>query len=97
MNKYPITSVVIIVACLFFGMVAYNDVVNRYTMDATVYEISDNIITFEDTTGNLWDIDRTIDAKKGDAYELTFNTNGTDKERIDDKIEKIMKKDLTNE
>ena len=95
MNKYPITSVIIIVACLFFGMVAYNDVANYYTMNATVYEVSDNIITFEDTTGNLWDIDRTTDAKKGDVYELTFNTNGTDEERIDDKITKIVKKDLT--
>ena len=96
MNKYPITSVIIIVACLFFGMVVYNDTINRYTMDATVYEISDNIITFEDTTGNLWDMDRIADAKKGDTYELTFNTNGTENERIDDKIEKIIKKDLTN-
>lgn len=97
MNRHTITSVIIVMVCLFFGMVAYNDTVNCYTMNATVYEISDNIITFEDTTGNLWDIDRTTDAKKGDVYELTFNTNGTDKERIDDKIEKIIKKDLTNE
>lgn len=97
MNKYPITSVIIIVACLFFGMIAYNDVVNYYTMDATVYEISDDTITFEDVTGNLWEMDRIADIKKGDIYELTFNTNGTDEERIDDKIEKIIKKDLTNE
>ena len=97
MNKNTITSVVIVIACLFFSIAAYNDIANRYTMDATVYEISDNTITFEDTTGNLWDIDRTIAAKKGDVYELTFNTNGTDEERIDDKITKIVKKDLTNE
>lgn len=87
MKKFKI--LVIIVLVVFGGMV-YNEEVNHYKMNATVYEVGADYVTFEDTTGNLWDIDK-IDVTVGDKYELTFDTMGTDSERDDDEIINILK------
>ena len=74
----------------------YDREVNYYTMDATLYESYAGFVTIEDTTGNLWDIEDP-NICSDTVYEVTFYTNGTDTERKDDKIVKIVKKDLTNE
>ena len=85
----------IIVTAVLIIMI-YHTNVNFYTVDATVYEVGSDYVTFEDTTGNLWDVDKeNFDTNA--TYELTFYTNCTDEERIDDSITKIVKKDLTNE
>lgn len=74
----------------------YDREVNYYTMDATLYESYPDFVTIEDKTGNLWDIEDT-NICSDTVYEVTFYTNGTDTERKDDKIVKIIEKDLTNE
>ena len=87
MKKFKI---LVIVALVVFGGMVYNEEVNHYKMDATVYEVGADYVTFEDVTGNLWDIDK-IDATVGEKYELTFDTKGTDNERVDDEIINILK------
>lgn len=83
-------KILVVVALVVFGGMVYNEEVNHYKMDATVYEVGADYVTFEDTTGNLWDIDK-IDVVVGDKYELTFDTMGTDSERVDDEIINILK------
>ena len=87
MKKFKI---LVIVALVVFGGMFYNEEVNHYKMDATVYEVGSDYVTFEDTTGNLWDVDK-MDVTVGDKYELTFDTMGTDSERVDDEITNILK------
>jgi hypothetical protein len=87
MKKFKI---LVIVALVIFGGMFYNEEVNHYKMDATVYEVGADYVTFEDTTGNLWDVDK-MDVVVGDKYELTFDTMGTDSERVDDEITNILK------
>lgn len=87
MKKFKI---LVIVALVVFGGMVYNEEVNHYKMNATVYEVGVDHVTFEDATGNLWDVDK-MDATVGDKYELTFDTMGTDSERVDDEITNILK------
>ena len=87
MKKFKILLVVVLI--IFCGVV-YNEEVNHYKMNATVYEVGADYVTFEDVTGNLWDVDK-IDATVGDKYELTFDAMGTDSERVDDEIINILK------
>lgn len=83
-------KILVIVTLVVFGGMVYNEEVNHYKMDATVYEVGADYVTFEDVTGNLWDIDK-MDITVGDKYELTFDAMGTDNERVDDKIVNILK------
>lgn len=82
MKKFKIF---VIIALVVFGGIAYNEEVNHYKIDAIVYEVGADYVTFEDVTGNLWDVDK-MDVVVGDKYELTFDTMGTDSERVDDEI-----------
>lgn len=87
MKKFKI---LVVVALIVFGGMVYNEEVNHYKMDATVYEVGSDYVTFEDVTGNLWDVDK-MDVTVGDKYELTFDAMGTDSERVDDEIVNILK------
>jgi hypothetical protein len=87
MKKFKI---LVIVTLVVFGGMIYDAEVNHYKMNATVYEVGSDYVTFEDATGNLWDVDK-MDATVGDKYELTFDTMGTDSERVDDEITNILK------
>ena len=62
---------------------------SRYSLDAKVIEKNDSIITFEDTTGNLWSIEDTENIYQiGNDVKLTWNDKGTDF-KTDDEIIKI--------
>jgi hypothetical protein len=89
MRKVLITVLVVLVV-VFVGIV-YNDVMNYYDMNGTVYSIEGDTIVLLDKTDNLWEIDYTDALKVGDDVKITFYTNRTDNERIDDKIVSIIK------
>lgn len=89
MKKVLITVLVVLVV-VFVGIV-YNNVMNYYDMNGTVYSIEGDTMVLLDKTDNLWEIDYTDVLKVGDKIKITFYTNGTDVERIDDKIVSIIK------
>lgn len=65
--------------------------VNQYSLEATVTEReNNNIVIFEDTTGNLWayeDIEHSYSI--GDKVQLTWNDKGTEM-KTDDEIIKVV-------
>ena len=89
MKKVLITMLVVLVV-VFVGIV-YSNVTNYYDMNGTVYSIEGDTIVLLDKTDNLWEIDYTDALKVGDKIKITFYTNGTDVERIDDQIVSIIK------
>jgi uncharacterized OB-fold protein len=64
--------------------------VNHYTINGVVYEYDNDVIVLLDETDNLWEIDYTDKVKIGDKIKITFDTNGTDDERIDDIITSVV-------
>lgn len=70
---------------LIVGRVGYWDL--HYEMDCKVVEIVDNVITLEDSTGNLWEVED-INLELGETYTVVFFNNDTSI-RTDDEIEKI--------
>lgn len=89
MKKVLITMLVVLVV-VFVGIV-YSNVMNYYDMNGTVYSIEGDTMVLLDKTDNLWEIDYTDALKVGDKIKITFYTNGTDVERIDDQIVSIIK------
>ena len=84
-----VACIAFIVACFLF--VSYKE--SHYTKDMTVYDMRNEIITFEDAQGNLWDYETDIDAKfeRGQKYKVTMFTNHTDSNIYDDEITRIKK------
>ena len=74
-----------IIFILIVGKVGYWDL--HYEMDCEVVEIVDNVITLEDSTGNLWEVEDTT-LELGETYTVVFFNNDTSI-RTDDEIEKI--------
>lgn len=74
-----------IIFILVVGRIGYWDL--YYEMDCEVVEIVDNVITLEDSTGNLWEVED-INLELGETYTVVFFNNDTSI-RIDDEIEKI--------
>lgn len=70
---------------LIVGRISYWDL--HYEMDCEVVEIVDNVITLEDSTGNLWEVED-INLELGETYTVVFFNNDTSI-RTDDEIEKI--------
>ena len=70
---------------LIVGRISYWDL--HYEMDCEVVEIVDNVITLEDSTGNLWEVED-INLEFGETYTVVFFNNDTSI-RTDDEIEKI--------
>ena len=70
---------------LIVGRVGYWDL--HYEMDCKVVEITDNVITLEDNTGNLWEVED-INLELGETYTVVFFNNNTCT-RIDDEIKEI--------
>lgn len=63
---------------------------NQYSLNAQVTEKDNNIITFEDTTGNLWEYeDNEGEYSIGDTVQLTWNDKGTEMKQ-DDEIVKVV-------
>ena len=74
-----------IIFILVVGRISYWDL--HYEMDCEVVEIVDNVITLEDNTGNLWEVED-INLELGETYTVVFFNNDTCT-RIDDEIEEI--------
>ena len=85
-------KILIIVAIVILGFI-YDKTVNYYSMNGVVYEYEKGVFVILDNTDNLWNIDYTNQLKIGDKVKITFYTNGTDNERIDDKITSVIKID----
>ena len=84
-----VACIAFIIAC--FSFVSYDE--SHYTKDMTVYDMRNEIITFEDTQGNLWDYETDIDRnfERGTVYKVTMFTNHTDNNIYDDEITRIKK------
>ena len=74
-----------IIFILIVGRVGYWDL--HYEMDCEVIKIVDNVITLEDSTGNLWEVEDTT-LELGETYTVVFFNNDTSI-RTDDEIEKV--------
>ena len=74
-----------IIFILVVGRISYWDL--YYEMDCEVVEIVDNVITLEDSVGNLWEVED-INLELGETYTVVFFNNDTSI-RTDDEIEKI--------
>lgn len=85
-------KILIIIAIVILGFI-YDKTVNYYSMNGVVYEYEKGAFVILDNTDNLWEIDYTNQFKIGDKVKITFYTNGTDNERIDDKITSVIKID----
>lgn len=67
------------------GRVGYWDL--HYEMDCEVVKIVDNVVTLEDGSGHLWEVENTI-LELGETYTVVFFNNDTSI-RTDDEIEEI--------
>lgn len=67
------------------GRVGYWDL--HYEMDCEVVKIVDDVATFEDGSGHLWEVENTT-LELGETYTVVFFNNDTSI-RTDDEIEKI--------
>ena len=74
-----------IIFILVVGRISYWDL--YYEMDCEVIEIVDDVITLEDSTGNLWEVED-INLELGETYTVVFFNNDTC-ERTDDEVEEI--------
>ena len=78
---------VTIILILFIIVGTYE---THYNRQGTITEKDNNVITIEDTTGNLWEYEtNSSDFSIGKKVELKMYNNGTDTNIYDDKIEKI--------
>lgn len=93
--KKPNTLVAIIIGIVvFFIIPAIADTYqHNYTQICTVYEVENDVITFIDPCGYLWDYVTTEDFNKHDTAKLYFHDNFTDFDRKDDIIKKIKRVD----
>lgn len=64
---------------------------NTVVRDAQVYQMDNEVVTFEDSVGNLWDweIEKGENFEEGQKVRLVMNTNGTIDTAEDDVILKI--------
>lgn len=79
------TIVGVTIVVLLMGIVGYWDL--HYEMDCEVVKIVDDVITLEDSTGYLWEVEDTT-LELGETYTVVFFNNDTSI-RTDDEIEKI--------
>ena len=78
-------SMVALFVSILFG--AVGNMENSYSMNATVDSVKDGVITFCDSTDNLWKYEQEeVNVREGDSVTLHFSTNGTDETRLDDEI-----------
>lgn len=93
MNKNiinKIKNIVIIMAFCLAVLFFYDRNVNYYDMNGVVYQRENDVFILLDDTDNLWEIDYTDTLNIGDKVKITFYTNRTDEERIDDIITTVI-------
>lgn len=74
-----------IIFMIAVGRVGYWEL--HYEMDCEVVKIVDDIVTLEDSSGYLWEVEDTV-LKLGRTYTVVFLNNDTCA-RIDDKVKEI--------
>lgn len=75
----------LIIFILIIGRIGYWDL--HYEMECEVVKIVDDVVTLEDGSGYLWEVEDTT-LELGETYTVVFFNNDTSI-RTDDEIEKI--------
>lgn len=88
-KKIAITIVTIAIILGVFG--ACGTYEHNYTREATVYAIVDDVVTFEDNTGHLWNwvMEEGEYFTEGETVKLKMFDNYTMSDREDDIIKKV--------
>lgn len=91
-TEYKKTKILDTVADTLVGLIALTALMsafltaayveNHYTMNAEVVAVNGKILTFEDTTGNLWEAED-LNFRLNDKVEITFDDNHTTTRRDD--------------
>lgn len=86
-----VVKTVVIVVMTVVGAATVKTVDNTVTRDAEVYQINDEVVTFEDSVGNLWDweIEEGESFEEGQKVRLIMDMNETVDIIEDDVILKI--------
>lgn len=79
--------------CLLVFPAIGDTIQHNYTQVCTVYEVNDDVVTFIDPCGYLWDYVTTESFNEHDTVKLYFHDNFTDFNREDDIIRKIKRVD----
>ena len=87
MNKKEKFQGFLLVVVFVFVLALCGRVENNYSIKATVKDVNNGIVLFEDEAGYLWEVDRPEErVSKGDEVKIKFFNNCTDNEREDDEI-----------
>lgn len=81
----------LVIVVLILGVFRIMVKVDRtYTRQATVVSVENNVIMFEDTTGNVWEwVDKGYKYNVGDQVRMMMDNNSTIDVIEDDEIVKI--------
>ena len=92
-NKTISKEIIIIstIIVFIFSFITVNNLEHYYTIEGEIIKINDNthIVTIEDITGNLWEIEDT-NYNINDNVKIKFFNNLTDSNRLDDIIEEVV-------
>ena len=90
MAKKRFVVVVVIVALVVLIVCVLASLTNRYTLEATVIDTQNDIVTIEDETGNVWEFEDTEHwYEMGERVKVVWNDKGTDFKQ-DDEIIKVV-------
>lgn len=81
----------VVLMCLLIIPAIGETIQHNYTQTCEVYEVKDDIVTFIDPCGYLWDYVTTESFNKHDTVKLYFHDNFTDFDREDDIIKKVKR------
>lgn len=93
-NKTINKEIIIIISTIIvfiFSFIIVNNLEHYYTIEGKIIKINDNtnIVTIEDITENIWEIEDT-NYNTNDNVKIRFFNNLTDSNRLDDIIEEVV-------
>lgn len=82
-----INTIIIII----LSFIIVNNLEHYYTIEGKIIKTNDNtnVVTIEDITGNIWEIEDT-NYNINDSVKIKFFNNLTDSDRLDDIIEEVV-------
>lgn len=87
MNKKEKFQGFLFIVVFVFVLALCGRIENNYSIKATVKDVENGIVLFEDVAGYLWEVDRPeVEVSRGDEVRIRFFNNCTDEEREDDEI-----------
>ena len=93
MKRFYLQGIILLVG--FIALMCVIDKIDtRYTRQAKVNSIEQNVITFEDENGNFWEWEKEEkerEYKVKEKVSLIMNTKGTDTEIRDDEIIRVKR------